>query len=83
MAEAGCKVCKILLDRAADAISAHASAVARLEQSVSANPESNLSELESVVDATRLMRETAVIHYELHRSDHGSKTRTAGSGAAE
>ena len=79
MTEMRCKVCNLLLDRAADAISTNANAVARLEQSVSADRESELPELESLVCDERLKHGMGLTQYELQRSDYGSKTRTVGS----
>ncbi len=83
MSEHGCEVCKILLDRAADAIAANARAVARLENAVVMNHETDVTHLQMAVRLTGFEREAAVTQYELHRAGHRLKIMTAGSGSIE
>lgn len=80
MPEKGCEQCKVLLDEAAAAISAHAKAVARLADAVGVNPSGVLTKLETEVHSTSLAREAAVLQYETHISAHELKIMTAGSG---
>ena len=75
----GCELCKILLDRAALAISAHARAVARLAGAVGESSEADLSVMEFTVRTARIEHELAVTEYEVHRASHEMKVMTAGS----
>lgn len=77
-----CKECKILLDKAADAIAAHANAVAGLTEVVKSNPEAGLKALEAEVQAASLSREISVTEYESHLACHEFKLMAAGAGAA-
>ncbi|MCU1260291.1 MAG: hypothetical protein JWO80_3176 [Bryobacterales bacterium] len=76
-----CKECKILLDKAADAIAAHANAVAGLTEVVKSNPEAGLKALEADVQAARLTREISVAEYESHLACHEFKLMATASGA--
>jgi hypothetical protein len=78
-----CEECKILLDDAANAISAHANAIARLEEAVRSNPEAALTAFESAVRATGRVREICVGQYEDHRAYHEVRAMAAGSSTFE
>jgi hypothetical protein len=86
MTYGACEACKILLDKAAYAIAAHAKAIALLADGVKSNPETGLTALESEVRATRIVHEFFVTLYEEHRAYHELaewKTMAAGSSASE
>jgi hypothetical protein len=67
MPQTGCEDCKTFLDRAAEAISAHAHAVGNLSEAVSAGSEVDWTPLEEAVRAARFARKLAVEQYETHR----------------
>lgn len=84
MGEGNCEQCRILLEKAAEAISAHAKAISDLAEGVGRSFEVSASALlERAASTTGILVEKAVERYENHRSTHELKVMTAGSGVAE
>jgi hypothetical protein len=79
MGQSGCERCRILLEEAATAISAHAKAIADLAGAVGDSPDAALTPLEAVVRDTGAALEIAVERHENHQSTHELKVMTAGS----
>ena len=79
MPHPGCEQCKIFLDAAAAAISAHAQALAKLSEAVGGDVEVGLAAMEKAVRSTRLECDLAVEKYEYHKSAHELKVMSAGS----
>jgi hypothetical protein len=79
MGQTGCELCRILLEEAATAISAHAKAIADLAGAVGESSSAALTPLEAAVRDTRAALEIAVERYENHQSTHELRVMTAGS----
>ena len=80
MSEGACERCRILLDEASRAISAHVTAVSLLAEAVSLRePTDSIDRLKETVRAMSAARQMAVECYENHRSAHELKVMTAGS----
>jgi hypothetical protein len=79
MGQKGCEQCRILLEGAGTAISAHAKAIADLAGAVGDSPDATLGPLEAAVRDTSAALESAVERYENHQSTHELKGMTAGS----
>ena len=80
MSEENCEQCRILLNEAFSAISAHGGAVSLLAEAVGlGEPVNSLDRLKEAVRATNTARETAVERCENHISVHQLKVMTAGS----
>jgi hypothetical protein len=76
-----CQECKILLEKAALAISANAGALAKLAEAVKTS--SRVAAFEREVYHTSTARENAVTEYESHLSRHETRVMTAGSSSSE
>jgi hypothetical protein len=84
MSEGACERCRILLDEASSAISAHVAAVSLLAEAVSLSETANsINRLREAVRATSAARQVTVECYENHRTAHELKVMTAGSGFPE
>jgi hypothetical protein len=84
MGEGACERCKILLDEASSAISAHVAALSLLAEAVSLSETADsLNRLKEAVRATSAARQVIVERYKNHRSAHELKVMTAVSGFPE
>jgi hypothetical protein len=84
MSEGACGQCRILLEEASRAISAHVAAISLLAEAVSLREAADsIDRLMETVRAASTARQMTVERYENHRSAHELKVMTAGSGFPE
>ncbi len=84
MSEGACERCRMLLDEASSAISAHVAAVSLLAEAVSLSETAgSIDQLQQAVRATSAARQMTIECYENHKVAHELKVRGAGSGFPE
>ena len=67
-----CPECRNLLDQAAKAISAHATALSRMSEAVRSGSAAAINQIEAELEFIRSARELSVLKCDAHRSDHAT-----------